>query len=87
LANPSSFIAANHQRLVVSEVYQNFEDIQPLQLRGGYPNSYLATQNDASWGWRMVAHLHGQMLGQFANELPSGATMSFYRTAADAERG
>jgi predicted AAA+ superfamily ATPase len=44
--------------LVVSEVYQNFEDIQTLWLRGGYPNSYLATNTDASWDWRMSLIRH-----------------------------
>jgi predicted AAA+ superfamily ATPase len=44
--------------LVVREVYQNFEDIQTLWLRGGYPNSYLATNTDASWDWRMALIRH-----------------------------
>ena len=44
-----SFSAANHQRLMASEVDQNF--------------------------------------GQFAYELPAGATMSFYRTVEVAESG
>jgi hypothetical protein len=47
--NPSALVAANHQRLMASEVDQNF--------------------------------------GQFAYELPAGATMSFYRTVAGAEKG
>lgn len=44
--------------LMVSEVYQNFEDLQTLWLRGGYPNSYLATNTDASWDWRMALIRH-----------------------------
>lgn len=45
--------------LVVSEVYQQFEDIQTLWLRGGYPNSYLAAHSDASWDWRtsLIRHI------------------------------
>lgn len=44
--------------LVVSEVYQQFEDIQTLWLRGGYPNSYLAAHTDASWDWRTALIRH-----------------------------
>ncbi|MGQ0708111.1 MAG: ATP-binding protein [Rhodoferax sp.] len=44
--------------LVVSEVYQQFEDIQTLWLRGGYPNSYLAAHSDASWEWRTALIRH-----------------------------
>jgi hypothetical protein len=47
--NPSALVAANLQRLMASEVDQNF--------------------------------------GQFAYELPAGATMSFYRTVTGEERG
>ena len=76
--------------LLLSEVHQEFSDIQTLWLRGGFPNSYSAPSNEASWlwrdgfvrhflntdlpalginvepelmrrFWRMVAHLHGQL--------------------------
>ena len=76
--------------LLLSEVHQSFEDIQTLWVRGGFPGSYTAHQDDASWlwrdafvrhflhtdlpalginvepelmrrFWRMVAHLHGQL--------------------------
>jgi predicted AAA+ superfamily ATPase len=76
--------------LLLSEVHQGFQDIQTLWLRGGFPGSYTAPQDDASWlwrdafvrhflhtdlpglginiepelmrrFWRMVAHLHGQL--------------------------
>jgi predicted AAA+ superfamily ATPase len=76
--------------LLLSEVHQSFQDIQTLWLRGGFPGSYTAPQDDASWlwrdafvrhflhtdlpglginiepelmrrFWRMVAHLHGQL--------------------------
>ncbi|MDP4771895.1 MAG: ATP-binding protein [Limnohabitans sp.] len=76
--------------LLLSEVHQSFEDIQTLWVRGGFPGSYTAPQDDASWlwrdafvrhflhtdlpalginvepelmrrFWRMVAHLHGQL--------------------------
>lgn len=38
--------------LLLSEVYQQFEDIQTLWLRGGFPRSYAAANANASWGWR-----------------------------------
>ncbi|MDP2366745.1 ATP-binding protein [Rhodoferax sp.] len=44
--------------LVVSEVYQSFEDIQTLWLRGGFPNSYLAKTANASWDWRIALIRH-----------------------------
>ena len=76
--------------LLLSEVHQEFSDIQTLWLRGGFPNSYSAPSDEASWlwrdgfvrhflntdlpalginvepelmrrFWRMVAHLHGQL--------------------------
>ncbi len=76
--------------LLLDEVHQEFADIQTLWLRGGFPASYTARSNNASWSWRdgfvrhflntdlpglginvdpelmrrfwrMVAHLHGQM--------------------------
>jgi predicted AAA+ superfamily ATPase len=76
--------------LLLSEVHSSFEDIQTLWLRGGFPGSYTAPHDDASWlwrdgfvrhflhtdlpalginvepelmrrFWRMVAHLHGQL--------------------------
>ena len=76
--------------LLLHEVHQSFQDIQTLWVRGGFPGSYTAPQDDASWlwrdafvrhflhtdlpalginvepelmrrFWRMVAHLHGQL--------------------------
>jgi predicted AAA+ superfamily ATPase len=76
--------------LLLNEVHQSFHDIQTLWVRGGFPGSYTAPQDDASWlwrdafvrhflhtdlpalginvepelmrrFWRMVAHLHGQL--------------------------
>ena len=76
--------------LLLDEVHPTFADIQTLWLRGGFPASYTARSNTASWNWRdafvrhflntdlpglginvdaelmrrfwrMVAHLHGQM--------------------------
>lgn len=38
--------------LLLSEVHQSFEDIQTLWVRGGFPDSYTAPQDDASWLWR-----------------------------------
>lgn len=38
--------------LLLSEVHQSFEDIQTLWVRGGFPGSYTAPHDDASWLWR-----------------------------------
>ena len=38
--------------LLLSEVYKTFLDTQTLWLRGGFPNSYLAKSNSASFAWR-----------------------------------
>jgi predicted AAA+ superfamily ATPase len=38
--------------LLLNEVHQSFQDIQTLWVRGGFPGSYTATQDDASWLWR-----------------------------------
>jgi predicted AAA+ superfamily ATPase len=38
--------------LLLSEVYNTFADTQTLWLRGGFPNSYMAKTNNASWAWR-----------------------------------
>lgn len=44
--------------LVLSEVYQSFEDTQSLWLRGGFPNSFLAKTKNASWDWRLALIRH-----------------------------
>jgi uncharacterized protein len=38
--------------LLLSEVHCEFADIQTLWLRGGFPNSYTAPSDEASWLWR-----------------------------------
>lgn len=38
--------------LLLSEVHSTFTDTQTLWLRGGFPNSYTAKTNKASWAWR-----------------------------------
>ena len=38
--------------LLLSEVYSTFADTQTLWLRGGFPNSYMAKSNNASFAWR-----------------------------------
>jgi predicted AAA+ superfamily ATPase len=38
--------------LLLSEVHRAFADIQTLWLRGGFPNSYDAPSDEASWLWR-----------------------------------
>ncbi|MEX1166493.1 MAG: ATP-binding protein, partial [Hydrogenophaga sp.] len=38
--------------LMFPEVGGRFDDLQPLWLRGGFPRSYLAASDKASWAWR-----------------------------------
>ena len=38
--------------LLLAEVARGFEDIQTLWLRGGFPGSYTAADEAASWAWR-----------------------------------
>ncbi len=38
--------------LLLAEVQRRFEDIQTLWLRGGFPGSYTAADDAASWAWR-----------------------------------
>lgn len=38
--------------LLLSEVHQDFPDIQALWLRGGFPGSYTTPHDEASWLWR-----------------------------------
>ena len=44
--------------LLLSEIYQTFNDTQTLWLRGGFPNSYLAKSVNASWDWRAALIRH-----------------------------
>jgi predicted AAA+ superfamily ATPase len=44
--------------LVLSEVFEKFEDTQTLWLRGGFPNSYQAKTSEASWDWRQALIRH-----------------------------
>lgn len=81
--------------LLLLEVARRFEDIEQLWVRGGFPGSYVATNDDDAWQWRqdfirhflnidlpalgigvsppsmgrfwrMLAHLHGQLLNASA---------------------
>ena len=38
--------------LLLAEVHARFEDMQTLWLRGGFPPSYTAADDDISWHWR-----------------------------------
>jgi uncharacterized protein len=38
--------------LLLSEVFTQFNDIQTLWLRGGFPNSYMSKSDATSWSWR-----------------------------------
>lgn len=44
--------------LLVSEAAPEFAAIQTLWLRGGFPNSYLARSDHASWDWREALIRH-----------------------------
>jgi uncharacterized protein len=44
--------------LLVSEVFTKFSDNQTLWLRGGFPNSYTAKSDVASWAWREALIRH-----------------------------
>ena len=44
--------------LLLSEVYNSFLDTQTLWLRGGFPNSYMAKNNSASFAWREALIRH-----------------------------
>ena len=44
--------------LLLSEVHSTFTDTQTLWLRGGFPNSYTAKTNKASWAWRNALIRH-----------------------------
>jgi len=44
--------------LLLSEIYQTFNDTQTLWVRGGFPNSYLAKSVNASWDWRAALIRH-----------------------------
>ena len=44
--------------LVLSEVFEKFQDTQTLWLRGGFPNSYQAKTSEASWDWRQALIRH-----------------------------
>jgi uncharacterized protein len=44
--------------LLLSEVFSQFSDIQTLWLRGGFPNSYNAKSDSASWAWREALIRH-----------------------------
>lgn len=44
--------------LLLSEVYRTFLDTQTLWLRGGFPNSYMAKSNTASFAWRDALTRH-----------------------------
>jgi predicted AAA+ superfamily ATPase len=44
--------------LLLSEVHTDFADTQTLWLRGGFPNSYTAKTDRASWAWREALIRH-----------------------------
>ena len=44
--------------LLLSEIYQTFNDTQTLWVRGGFPNSYLAKSVNDSWNWRAALIRH-----------------------------
>ncbi|MBC7719250.1 MAG: ATP-binding protein [Chitinophagaceae bacterium] len=74
--------------LQLSEVYSTFADTQTLWLRGGFLlHSLLSISgvNDLLGHPSTGASWKCFVIEQIANHLPSGATLSFYRTAAGTE--
>ena len=70
--------------LLVSEAAPNFEDIQTLWLRGGYPNSLLAPSEAASWDWRdaLMRHFLNTDLGQLGINVEPELMRRFWRMLA-----
>ena len=103
LVDMSPLMASEVASEVASNLGTNLLDTQKLWLRGGFPNSYLAKSDAASWDWRdalirhflntdlpalgiavepalmrrfwrMVAHLHGQLFNASSIAASLGVT-------------
>ena len=70
--------------LLLSEVYQSFADIQALWLRGGFPGSYTAASEAASWHWRdaFVRHFLNTDLPALGIQVAPELMRRFWRMVA-----
>jgi predicted AAA+ superfamily ATPase len=70
--------------LLLSEVHRDFTDIQTLWLRGGFPNSYTAPSEEASWLWRdsFVRHFLNTDLPALGINVEAELMRRFWRMVA-----
>ena len=70
--------------LLASEAAPQFADVQPLWLRGGFPNSLLAPTDTASWDWRdaLIRHFLNTDLAQLGIRVEPELMRRFWRMLA-----
>ncbi len=70
--------------LLASEAAPSFADLQMLWLRGGFPNSFLAKSNNASWVWReaLIRHFLHTDLAQLGINVEPELMRRFWRMLA-----
>lgn len=70
--------------LLASEAAPQFADLQPLWLRGGFPNSLLAPTETASWDWRdaLIRHFLNTDLAQLGIRVEPELMRRFWRMLA-----
>ena len=70
--------------LLASEAAPRFADLQPLWLRGGFPNSLLAPTDNASWDWRdaLIRHFLNTDLAQLGIRVEPELMRRFWRMLA-----
>lgn len=70
--------------LLASEAAPQFADLQPLWLRGGFPNSLLAPTDTASWDWRdaLIRHFLNTDLAQLGIRVEPELMSRYWRMLA-----
>lgn len=70
--------------LLITEVFQQFENIQTLWLRGGFPLSYMAANDHQSWLWRegFVRHFLSADLPSLGIRVDADSMGRFWRMVA-----
>ena len=70
--------------LLLPEVHREFADIQTLWLRGGFPGSYMAADEAASWDWRdaFVRHFLHTDLAALGIQVEPESMRRFWRMVA-----
>lgn len=70
--------------LLACEAAPHFADLQPLWLRGGFPNSLLAPTDTASWDWRdaLIRHFLNTDLAQLGIRVEPELMRRFWRMLA-----